>query len=62
MQLFEDVCVADDWKEYVNDKKEGLLIETRVNHLGMMCVKANAVLDYSVDIVYELLCEGEKYR
>lgn len=62
MAQFDEVLRMDNWKEYVNDKKEGVIIETRVNSKGYNCVKAYGFHDYPIDDVFKLINEGAQYR
>jgi hypothetical protein len=51
-----------DWKEYINDQKEGALIETRVNASGINCVRGTGIVNYNVVDIFRVIGDSAVYR
>jgi hypothetical protein len=62
VEVFNESLNAYDWKEYIDDKKEGVLIETRVNSSGLNCVRGTGVLEYDLEDVVAVVGNNTKYR
>lgn len=62
MKYFDESIDNKDWKEYVNDKKEGVLIETRVSPAGLNCVKGSGVVDFPINDVFTVIGDSKTYR
>lgn len=61
MEEYEASLSSKDWKESVNDKKEGLIISLRTNSDGLSCVKATGIVDFPILDIYKTLGDT-KYR
>ena len=58
---FSDYAEAKDWKEMINDKKQGVLISTREGPSKCNSVKATGVLNYTPIEIFRTLTDS-KYR
>lgn len=62
MELFMDSINHPDWKEYVDDTKEKVLIETRTSAAGLSCVKGSGIAPYPIDQCFTVIGDSENYR
>lgn len=61
MNQYEEIMNAEDWKDMINDRKQGVLIQTRVSATGGNSVKATGIIDSPIDIIFETIGDS-KYR
>ena len=62
MNYFDESISNPDWKEYVNDKKEGALIETRLSAAGLNCVKGSGIAPFPIDDVFQVIGDSQNFR
>ncbi len=61
MGQYEEFMNADDWKDMINDRKQGVLIQTRTSPSGGNSVKATGILDFPIDVIFATIGDT-KYR
>jgi hypothetical protein len=61
MSQYEEFMNADDWKDMINDRKQGVLIQTRISPTGGNSVKATGILVFPIDLIFSTIGDS-KYR